>query len=67
MSDASSATPPPIVDLVDLVDLVDDGMTDEEIAAHTQMWLAELQKAPVVDLGISAAEVPDQLYAAGEL
>lgn len=42
-------------------------MTDEEIAAHTQAWLDDLRKEPVVDLGVSAVEVLDQLYDDGEL
>ncbi len=61
MSDASHAAPSPVVDLID------DGMTDQEIAAHTQAWLEDLRKAPVADLGVSAAEVLDQLYADGDL
>ncbi len=32
-----------------------------------QAWLDDLRKAPVADLGISAAEVLDQLYTDGEL
>ncbi len=61
MSDASHAAPSPVVDLID------DGMTDDEIAAHTQTWLEDLRKSPVADLGVSAAEVLDQLYADGDL
>ncbi|MEJ7801555.1 MAG: hypothetical protein WKF60_13610 [Ilumatobacter sp.] len=61
MSDATG------ISRVELVDLVDDGMTDEEIAEHTQAWLRELKQAPIVDLGVSAADVLDQLYADGEL
>ena len=61
MSDASSSTPPPVVDLID------DGMTDEEIAAHTQEWLAELRKLPIIDLGVNAADVLDEMYADGDL
>ena len=61
MSDASSVLPTPIVDIID------DGMTDEEIAAHTQAWLAELREQPIIDIGTTAAEVLDELYADGEL
>lgn len=61
MSDASRSTPAPVVDIVD------DGMTDEEIAARTQEWLAELRELPTIDIGVSAAEALDELYADGEL
>ncbi len=45
MSDASSVSPSLIVDIID------DGMTDGEIAAHTQAWLAELREQPIIDIG----------------
>lgn len=61
MSDASRSTPAPVVDIVD------DGMTDEEIAAQTQAWLAELRELPIIDIGVRAAETLDELYADGEL
>lgn len=57
MSDASSATPPPVVDMVD------DGMTDEEIAAHTDRWRAELEESPVVALTANAAELLEAVRA----
>jgi len=61
MSDASHSTPAPVIDVVD------DGMTDEEIATHTQAWLAELRELPVIEIDVSAAETLDELYADGEL
>lgn len=61
MSEASRSTPAPVVDIID------DGMTDKEIAAHTQSWLAELRELPIIDIGVSAAETLDELYADGEL
>jgi len=61
MSDASRVTPAPVVDVVD------DGMTDEEIAAHTQAWLAELRELSIIDIGATAAETLDELNADGEL
>ena len=61
MSDASRSASAPIVDIID------DGMTDDEIAAQTQEWLAELRELPTVDIGVSAAETLDELYADGEL
>lgn len=50
MSDASSARPSGVVDIID------DGMTDEEIAAHTQDWLNRIRRSPGVELPESAAE-----------
>lgn len=50
MSDASSASPSRAVDLVD------DGMTESEIAAHTDAWRDRLNELPVVDLRETAAE-----------
>lgn len=61
MSDASSSTPPPVVDLID------DGMTDEEIAAHTDAWRQALREEPIVDIGVNAADVLDEMYADGDL
>jgi len=61
MSEASSLSPTPIVDIID------DGMTDEEIAAHTQAWLAALREQPIVDIGTTAAEVLDELYVDADL
>lgn len=61
VSDASSATPPSVIDIVD------DGLTDEEIAARTQEWLAELRELPIIDIGVTAAEVLDELYADGDV
>ena len=52
MSDASSATPPPVVDLID------DGMTDEEIVAHTAAWRKQLESGPINELPESAAVAP---------
>ena len=43
------------------VDIVDDGLTDDEIAAGVERWLAELRSAPGVVLPVSAA---DELAAA---
>lgn len=57
MSDASSAKPPAVVDMVD------DGMTDEEIAAHTDRWRAELDESPVVALTANAAELLEAVRA----
>ena len=57
MSDASSATPPPVVDMVD------DGMTDEEIAAHTDRWRAQLDESPVVASTANAAELLEAIRA----
>ena len=42
-------------------------MTDEQIAAHTQAWLAELREQPIIAIGTTAAEVLDELYADGDL
>lgn len=61
MSDASSATSPPVVDLVD------DGMTDEQIAAHTEAWLDEIRASPGIELPESAAEALDAERRAGNL
>jgi hypothetical protein len=36
------ASPPAVVDVID------DGMTDEQIVAHTDRWRAELAESPVV-------------------
>jgi len=49
MSDTSRATPPTVVDLVD------DGMTDDEIAAHTNAWRKQLESGPRNELPESAA------------
>jgi len=61
VSEASRSTPAPVVGIID------DGMTDQEIAANTQAWLAELRELPIIDIGVSAAETLDELYADGEL
>ncbi len=50
MSDASSATPSGVVGTID------DGMTDAEIAAHTQDWLNRIRNSPGVDLPESSAD-----------
>ena len=57
MSEASSATPLPPVDMVE------DGMTDEEIASHTDRWRAELDSLPVVAPSVNAAELLDAIRA----
>lgn len=51
MSDASSASPPAVVDVVD------DGMTDEEIVAHTDRRRTELDEGPAVTMTANAAEL----------
>jgi len=61
VSEASRSTPAPVVDVID------DGMTDKEIAAHTQARLAELRELPIIDIGVSVAETLDELCADGEL
>ncbi len=61
MSDASRLSSSPVVDLVD------DGKTDEEIAALTDATRLALRDMPTVDIGVSAAEVLDGLYADGDL
>lgn len=61
MSDASRTTPAPVVDVID------DGMTDEEIAAHTDAWRLALREEPIVDLGVNAADTLDEMYADGDL
>lgn len=61
MSDASHSPP------ASVVDVIDDGMTDEEIAMHTQAWLDELRDLPIIEIDVSAAETLDELYADGEL
>ena len=57
MGDASRLSSSPIVDLVD------DGKTDDEIAALTDAWRLPLRDLPTVDIGVTAAEVLDELYA----
>jgi hypothetical protein len=57
MSDASSATPAAVVDMID------DGMTDEEIAAHTDRWRADLDESPVVSSPVNAAELLEAIRA----
>lgn len=61
MSDASSSTPFPVVDLVD------DGMTDEEIARHTQSWLDEIRSTPGIVLPESAVEALEAAERSGDL
>ncbi|WP_395153868.1 hypothetical protein [Ilumatobacter sp.] len=57
MSDASSARP------VVGVDMIDDGMTDEEIAVHTDRWRADLDESPVVASPVNAAEILEAMRA----
>jgi anti-sigma-K factor RskA len=40
---------------------------DEEIAALTDAWRLALRDLPTVDIGVTAAEVLDELYADGDL
>jgi hypothetical protein len=61
MSDASR------ISRVELVDLVDDGMTDEEIASHTEAWLDRVRSTPGVVLPESAAEALEACERDGEL
>ena len=61
MSDASRLSSSPIVDLID------DGKTDDEIAALTDAWRLALRDLPTVDIGVTAAEVLDELYVDGDL
>ena len=49
MRDASS------VHEVEFVDLVDDGMTEEEIAMHTDEWRKWLEDLSVLNMPASAA------------
>jgi hypothetical protein len=61
VSDASRLPSSPVIDLVD------DGKTDDEIAALTDEWRLVLRDLPTVDIGATAAEVLDELYADGDL
>lgn len=61
MSDASSASPPAVTDIVD------DGMTDEDIAAHTHAWLREVMATPGVEIGESASDALDAIERDGDL
>ena len=42
-------------------------LTNEEIAALTDAWRLALRDLPTVDIGVTAAEVLDELYADGDL
>jgi hypothetical protein len=43
--------------------MIDDGMTDEEIAAHTDRWRADLDESPVVSSPVNAAELLEAIRA----
>ncbi len=43
--------------------MVEDGMTDDEIASHTDRWRAELDRLPVVAPSVDAAELLDAIRA----
>ncbi len=46
-----------------VVDVVADGLTEDEIAARFEAWLADLDSLPTVDLSVSAADELRRAYA----
>jgi hypothetical protein len=50
-----------------VVDVVDDGLTEAEIAARLEDWLAELLDAETVDLGVTAADELAEARRLGEV
>ena len=50
-----------------VVDVVDDGLTEAEIAARLEDWLAELLGAETVDLGVTAADELAEARRLGEV
>ena len=46
-----------------VVDVVADGLTEDEIAARFEAWLANFDSLPTVDLSVSAADELRRAYA----
>ena len=46
-----------------VVDVVEDGLTEDEIAARFEAWLADLDSLPTVELSVSAADELRRAYA----
>ncbi len=61
MSDASRSTP------LSVVDLIDDGMTDEQIAERTGVWLDHVRSTPGIELPESAVEALEAIRRDGDL